>query len=355
MTIDPIVNPSIHANLVSSSTALSRRAVLRGTGALAAGALVTAALPRRVHAQSIGAAFLPPPEQARTRTLRFAHLTDIHVQPEDKASEGLTQCLHAVQELKDKPELIITGGDLIMDSFAADEARTKVQWDLFTKALKGECGLPTQHTIGNHDIWGWNNAKSKCTGDEPHYGKRWVMDALGLAKPYYSFERGGWKIIILDSIRPFDQKYLAYLDEAQMDWLAGELASSNGKPVMVVSHAPIYAGCVMLSDGKVENGMWQMTGRAMHMDAKKLSQLFLKHPNVKLCLSGHIHVLERATFQGVTYICDGAVCGAWWEMQKTTENDQPFKAGPGYGLFDLFDDGTFEHQYVDYGWQPVEV
>ena len=40
----------------------------------------------------------------------------------------------------------------------------------------------------------------------------------------------------------------------------------------------------------------------------------------------------------------GAVSGAWWKGPKD-------RCAEGYGLFDLFDDGTFKHQYVPYGWQ----
>lgn len=345
----------IEAKGLVSSPSLDRRSLLRGTSVLAAGFAAGAGL--GLPARALRGAPVEPatPKGGRTRTLRLAHMTDIHVQPERKADEGMTKCLHALQDLKNKPELLITGGDLIMDSLATDEARTKTQWDVFTRVMKSECGLPVQHTIGNHDIWGWYAAQSKCTGDEPHYGKRWVMDVLGLAKPYYSFERGGWKIIILDSVRPNGQGYLAYLDEVQMEWLGSELTNSGGKPVMIVSHIPISVGCALLMDGRIDNNQWQVSGRALHMDAKKLSKLFVKHPNVKLCVSGHLHLLERATFQGVTYICNGAVSGAWWEKEMATENDEPFRAAQGYGLFDLYDDGTFEHTYVEYGWQPVEA
>ncbi len=340
----------------ASSAGSTRREVLQRTGVLAAGALATGLLPHRALSQPVmDVSNITLSSNSRTRTLRFAHLTDMHVQPERKAGEGLTACLHSVQELKDKPELIITGGDLIMDSLETDEARTKAQWDVFTRVLKGECGLPVQHTIGNHDIWGWTRSKSKCTGDEPHYGKRWVMEALGLTKPYSSFERGGWKIIILDSVRPLDEGYIGGLDEEQMDWLASELQSSGGKPVMIVSHIPIFGGCVLFMDGQINNNQWRVGGGSLHLDARKIMRLFLQHPNVKLCISGHFHLLERSMIQGVTYICDGAVCGSWWKKQPCPEHDKPYRVAPGYGVFDLYDNGTFEHQYLEYGWQLVEA
>jgi 3',5'-cyclic-AMP phosphodiesterase len=47
-----------------------------------------------------GAANAAPDVAPRQRTLRFAHLTDIHVQPELNAAKGLTTCLRHVQSLQ---------------------------------------------------------------------------------------------------------------------------------------------------------------------------------------------------------------------------------------------------------------
>ena len=41
---------------------------------------------------------------------------------------------------------------------------------------------------------------------------------------------------------------------------------------------------------------------------------------------------------------DGAVSGNWWKGHF-------HEFAEGYGVFDLFPDGTFEHQYVTYGWE----
>lgn len=91
---------------------------------------------------------------ARRRALRLAHLTDVHVQPEKRAAEGLAACLHHVQQLADQPQLILTGGDHVMDSFGSDDARTSLQWNIWHDAVKKECSLPVHSCIGNHDIWG---------------------------------------------------------------------------------------------------------------------------------------------------------------------------------------------------------
>lgn len=289
------------------------------------------------------------PDPKRRRVLRFAHLTDSHVQPELRAGEGLLACLRHAQDRPDPPQFLLTGGDLIMDAFSSDAARTKLQWDLFTSILKDACPLPVEHCLGNHDIWGWNRQGSRATGDEPRYGKKWAMEILGLSAPYHSFERSGWKFIVLDSVHPDGDLFRGELDAAQFDWLKDQLARTPREtPIVIVSHIPILSSTVFMAvrDAEADGKQWKIPALAMHMDARKLMTLFSGHPNVRLCLSGHIHLLDRVEYGGVTYICDGAVCGRYWEGPNQI-------CAEGYGIIDLFDDGSFDHKYNSYGWQAV--
>lgn len=86
---------------------------------------------------------------------------------------------------------------------------------------------------------------------------------------------------------------------------------------------------------------WQMLGGDMHTDTAKIISLFYRSPKVKLCLSGHIHLRDKVVYNNVTYICNGAVSGAWWEGNRR-------ETAPGYGLIDFYADGSFDEQYVNY-------
>jgi 3',5'-cyclic-AMP phosphodiesterase len=284
------------------------------------------------------------------RSLRIAHMTDIHLQPELNAEKWLATCLHSIQELRDKPDFILNGGDAIMDALGASESRTGIQWNLWQKVIKAECSLTIEHCIGNHDIWGWDKKKSGATGAESQYGKKWALDAYGLSARYRSFERGGWHIVVLDSnhSKPSDV-YEARLDEEQFTWLERDLESvSPQTPVMVVSHIPILTACGFFHvPASEKTGDWLMLGALMHLDATKLIDLFLKHRNVKLCISGHIHLLDRVEYNGVTYLCNGSVCANWWKGKF-------HECEPGYALVDLFEDGTFDCEYRTYGWKPQD-
>lgn len=286
----------------------------------------------------------------RQRVLRVAHLTDIHVQPELRAPEGMAACLRHLQAASDKPDLILSGGDHVMDCVRQTRARTQVQWDLWKRISTAENSIPIRSCIGNHDIWGWNKSKSGSTGNEPDYGKKWAGDALGLDKPYYSFSQAGWHFIALDGVQPGEPEGAFYggLDEEQMDWLARELASvPRTTPILIWSHIPIVSALAPLINSKApRTEPIPIEAGHIHWDAVQILALLSKHPNVKACLSGHLHRIEHVQLKGIHFHCNGAVCGAWWKGK----NDG---FAEGYALVDLFDDGTLDCRYVAYGWNAA--
>ncbi len=329
-------------NRMEQGPALGRREAIARA---AAGMGLAGALLAGSGATMPGANASPLPQSPRKRVLRLAHLTDIHVQPERRAGLGLAAALRHVQSLKDKPELVLTGGDLVMDSFAADAARTRTQWDLWQSVLRQECSLGVEHCIGNHDIWGWNHEKSGANGSEPLYGQKWAMEMLGLASRYRAFDRAGWRFIVLDSTFRVGNGYTAKLDDEQFAWLEQTISQTPGTtPVLVLSHIPIISASAYFDGENEKEGDWKVPGSWMHIDARRIKDLFLRHPNVRLCLSGHIHLVDRVDYLGVTYLCNGAVSGGWWKGPNQ-------ECEPGYCVVDLFDDGSFEHAYVTYGWE----
>jgi 3',5'-cyclic AMP phosphodiesterase CpdA len=280
--------------------------------------------------------------------LRVAHITDVHVLPERRGGEGMAACLRHVQE-HGKPSLIVNTGDCVMDTFKADKARADLQWELWRKVLKEECSLPVKSCLGNHDIWGWHKQRSGTTGREAQWGKRRGLDELGLDRSYYSFDHGAWHFVMLDSMVPFQDSYRARLDDEQFAWLAADLKKVDPKrPVMVGSHIPIFSPSTAIRHATedAEAGQIVVGGGAMHMDVRRIAGLFERHPNVKLCVSGHLHEIDRAEYKGVTYVTNPAVCGAWWGPAKVAK-----RWGPMYTMLELRPDGTFGIEYVDYGWK----
>ncbi|WP_420477377.1 metallophosphoesterase family protein, partial [Noviherbaspirillum sp. ST9] len=261
------------------------------------------------------------------------------IQPEKNAAEKFAACLRFIHSLPDRPDVIFSTGDHVMDSLDQSKERVKQQWDVWNRVVKAENSLPIHHCLGNHDCWTGPGSKN-----DPLGRKKFASDQLGLAKPYYSFDRNGWHFIILDStFLDSGQGYLGKLDEEQFNWLQHDLKSLDSKtPVMVLSHIPILGVSVFFDGENEKSGLnWNVPGAWMHIDARKITDLFYQHPNLKLCISGHIHLKDSAEYNNVSYFCNGAVCGNWWDGVY-------HQTPPGFALIDLFDDGTFRNQYLPY-------
>ncbi|WP_129715441.1 metallophosphoesterase [Pedobacter sp. SYP-B3415] len=301
---------------------MKRRSALKGLG----GVLL---LPSLSWAGQVASAKKP--------ALRLAHLTDVHLKNDFNAPARFARCLQHVQQQKPKVDMILNGGDIVFDMNKESLSAIDQQWLLFEKTMKAENSLPVHYCLGNHDIW-WHEQDKK----QAFYGKRYTMDRLELARPYYSMVRGGWKIVILDSVHLDidDTWYIGKLGDDQFAWLETELNNTPASmPVIVMSHIPILTALLMIEDNIVNK--WQMLGGDMHTDTAKIISLFYKHPNVKLCLSGHLHMRDKVIYNNVTYLCNGAVSGAWWEGNRR-------ETAPGYGLIDLYADGSFQERYVNY-------
>lgn len=278
---------------------------------------------------------------------RFVHLTDIHVQPELKATEGLIQCLKVVENLRPKPDFILTGGDLVRDVFNQSAARAKTLFTLLKKTFADHTSLPVRHCLGNHDVFGWGG-KRGVTPETPLYGKAMFLEELGLSQTYYSFDHKGWRFYVLDSIQPStgEKLYQGYIDDAQFDWLSRSLKEKPAAmPACVVTHIPIMSVTVFNRPSK-ETG-YEVLANSMCRDAQKVTQLLAAH-NVKLALSGHIHEIDRCEYRGITFICDGAVSGAWWKGPHKGFDE-------GFGVIDVNRDGSFRHEYRTYGWKAVSA
>jgi 3',5'-cyclic AMP phosphodiesterase CpdA len=286
---------------------------------------------------------VPPQLDSPKLALRIAHLTDTHLKPEKVAEEGFAKALHSVQELTPKPDFILNGGDAIYDALEKTKDEVKIQWATWKRLLKSDNTLPVASIIGNHDIFGWFNKTQDLTGDA-QYGKAWVVDELRMPKRYYSFEKNNWKFIILDSAQLSPAGgYIAFIDNEQIAWLSSELRNTPAtKHICIASHIPIFSACAGLFYGKTEQNGDLLTKRnIMHTDFFKLKNLFKHYSNIKLCISGHVHLQDEVKYLGITYYCNGAVCGNWWKGAF-----QDF--APAYAVIDFYDDGTFDRNFVIY-------
>ncbi len=190
---------------------------------------------------------------------------------------------------------------------------------------------PSLSVIGNHDIF-WKEQVAAPAGDP----KARAIKAYRMPDRYYSHKAGGWKFLLLDTFHADG----CGIDNKQLHWLERELTEGTD-PIALVSHAPILTVTGFL-ESKVDcpGGKYVLPGGWIVSDVDKLKELFLRHPRIKLALSGHMHQVDRVDYQGITYLCGGAVSGNWWDPGKY------IGFGPAYVMLDLFADGTFRHEVI---------
>ena len=273
--------------------------------------------------------------------LKAVFLSDVHVKPDAVAEAGMRKALKHVNTLQQKPAFIINGGDSIMDAMAADKTKTQAQWDVWNKILAEENKLPIYHCIGNHDIWGWQ-VKDDTIKTDPLYEKAWVVQQHKMPHRFYSFDKNNWHFIVLDSTQENNGGYISRLDEEQFSWLENELKNNKEKFICIVSHIPIISFCsAMFFNDMLPNGDWKLSRALLHTDARRIKKLFSQYSNIKVCLSGHIHLQDEVEYLGIKYYCNGAISGNWWNGAF-----QEFE--PAYAIFNFYNDGTVTREMIQY-------
>jgi hypothetical protein len=89
------------------------------------------------------------------------------------------------------------------------------------------------------------------------------------------------------------------------------------------------------------NGDLKIQRNLMHTDFLALKNIFLKYPNIRVCLSGHIHLQDEVDYLGIKYYCNGAVSGNWW-------NGSFQEFAPAYAVIELHEDGSSSRVMIPY-------
>jgi len=321
---------------MSIRTGVTRREFLRRSLITAAGL-----------ATSVSAATISSERTSLNESVRLVFATDTHLMQDDvlRSEEGLAAAVEAIKELRPRPDLIVCGGDLTdplpnLDYSAADKLL-----DRFFGIWTLGHSIETHYVFGNHDLVGTKNPL--VSRHDSRFGKGLFEKRLGLPRLCYSFEKRGWRFIILDDVWPNpDGSYYAEYKADQLDFVQSELKAHSRKPTVIAGHVP--TGSVF--------GTWAGFAKFVGTNFKSRSSLISRNgkrlvnmirnsgANVKLVLAGHLHHQERMEIDGVCYLNGGAVCGNWWKgpMMGCSE---------GFNVIDLRPDGSFEIAYKTFGWR----
>lgn len=290
-----------------------------------------------------GAMLMPGVLAERPAKFRIVHLTDIHIQPELSAGQGVALCVKKILRLDPRPDFIITGGDHPMDLLAATRERADLQFRLLAEALK-PLEMPVYHTIGNHDVFGWS-MRSPITDTDPGYGKRLFEERVCAAPTYRSWNHKGWHFIVLDNIQPTNSKdWYSRVDDDQLQWLKADLEKTAvATPIIVTTHVPLFTIYNQYTNGT----MFPTPAKLICQNGKEVHKL-LKTRNVKLALQGHTHVIESCDYIGIRYQTAGSVCGEWWRGPRLGVHPE------GFSVIDI-DGKEAKWTYHPYGWHSPSV
>ncbi len=277
----------------------------------------------------MGLAGLAAAEQSFT----FAHLTDLHLQPELRAAEGCAMCVEKVARMK--PDFVVTGGDLVFDAAEVDWKRTELQYDLLGKTL-APLKMPQYHVIGNHDLFGVS-AKSGVRPEEAHFGKKVFEERMG--PRYRAFEFRGWHFVLLDSIgTKGGRDFVGEVDGEQIEWLRGEMARRRPRGrLIVVTHVPLVSGVL-----QVVADPWKSAETYLVKNAREVLEVLWPH-EPRMVLQGHTHIRERLTYRGCEFVTSGAVCGNWWKGAREGHPE-------GFGVVEVAG-GQLVWRYETYGFR----
>jgi 3',5'-cyclic-AMP phosphodiesterase len=266
----------------------------------------------------------------------FVFMTDIHVQPELRASQGFQQAITKVNEMN--PDFVITGGDLIYDALDETYGRADSLYKIYQTNSR-LFNMPVYNTIGNHEVFGIRQ-KGGILPDHPQYGKNLYLKRLDKESTYYSFDHKGWHFIILDAIgfTP-EQNYFGYIDSTQLAWIKKDLETvSPETPVVISLHIPLVSVFAQMREGATA----ALSETAVVSNSKEVLDLFSDH-HLKLVLQGHLHIVEEIIYKDIHFITAGAVCGAWWKGAREGFPE-------GFARIDVRGD-DFDWSYETFGWQ----
>ena len=221
----------------------------------------------------------------RMTEFRLTQISDTHLAPR---LTKLIQNFDAVADHIDttRPDLVVNTGDVGFDGPNAPD-------DLdFARSLHDALPVPCRYLPGNHDI-GDNPTQVGLAPGEPvsEKSRQAFMSVFGDDR--WRFDAAGWCFIGLNSLV---MNSGLVCETEQFEWLAGEFASSAGKPVALFLHKPVFLNAP--DDPELEATYF----RYVPMPARRRLVEMLRTADVRLAACGHVHQRRDFSFGHTRYI-----------------------------------------------------
>jgi hypothetical protein len=177
---------------------------------------------------------------------------------------------------------------------------------LEAKNLFDQVSAPKYHVLGNHETRG--------------FIKQEWLGMVGYEKPYYYFDKKGYRIIVLDGnnrpasegegfvdTTPENEFYPGVIDTEQMKWLEQLLDKSKDYEKLVFVHQPL-----IIEENKTQEQLF--------IGGKELRKLFSKN-DVVAVFSGHTERFCNLNEDGVSYY----VLQGFWKPNRGLKKEYQFK------------------------------
>ena len=219
----------------------------------------------------------------------IAHISDTHFLSGNRPLYGTvdteTNLVRALEQLERsdiRPEALVFTGDLA--DLGEPEAYTRLRG--IVEPVAERLGSQVIWVMGNHD-------------ERPEYSSLlFDVDATDLDAATAPQDRvhwlGGLRLISLDSTVP--GYHHGALDEAQLEWLAGELATPAPEGTLIAMHHPPIPTPLL----------WAMEMLELR-DQDRLASV-IRDTDVRGILAGHLHYSTHSMFAGVPVSVAAATC-----------------------------------------------
>lgn len=223
--------------------------------------------------------------------LKFIVASDLHLSLEGEstqsldAAERLRQAVKHINAFHPDAEFCIFAGDL------ADKGEVE-SYKIVEREISG-LAIPYFLTNGNHD-------------DRENFRKVFpdsINPETGRAD--HRIDAKGHCIFVLDSLDP-GVFISGRLSRAQLDWLRENLAASANNPVLIIIHHQI-------SKLHVQMDKYPLINRG------ELIELLRGHPEVRLALSGHVHMNSTGVTHGIPF---GTLAGSHYNIAPRSSDER---------------------------------
>ena len=214
--------------------------------------------------------------------MKLVILSDIHLMVEGekdhylKNSERLSAAIARINTAYSDADLVVFAGDL------ADRGMYQETYCDLKNSL-ADLSVPYALTLGNHD---------RREEFVDVFGNGYV-DENGFVQSAHDL--GEYIVLVLDSLKKSENPSWPYysapngtLCSKRLNWLEAQLRASIGKPCILAMHYPVWPVGIVMDDWGLDN-------------PKELTEVLVKHGNVRHVLGGHIHMATTTLRDGIPF------------------------------------------------------